>query len=270
MQTNQMVRDLIAKINLMLGANVDFLAVLGREGKPKTMPIDKVYVVLSTDENAVAFFEDDDSECCKKTQLKIGIDFVVPSNVSAVKAYETAETILDKLSAEEAGKLVSYRLGEFKSDNDLKSMRIEGELNYVFTQCPAYGAGGDAVLPYTDFFCKSHVNDKVIHVTQEDKDRWSAPFTTGAYTGDGTEEQYIVLGFRPKFVLVYESNSAGWGTQDGKQCATTAFGFVAHTSMGISIQADGFTVKQGAKVVSRGVYVILNSAGQVYNYIAFK
>lgn len=270
MQTNQMVRNLITRINNMLGANGDFVAVLGREGKPKTMPIDKVYVVLSTDENAVAFFEDDNSECCKRTNLKIGIDFIVPSNVSAVKAYETAETILDKLSAAEAGKLTSYSLGEFKSDNDLKSMRIEGVLNYEFSQCPAYGEGGEALLPYTDFFCKSHVNDKVVHVTQEDKDLWSELFVTGTYTGDGADEQFVALTFKPKFVLVYESNAAVWGTQNGMQCSTVAFGFASHNSMGLQVNNNGFTVKQGSKAVSMGVYVMLNSAGKTYNYIAFR
>lgn len=270
MQTNQLVRDLIEKINYMTGANVDFVAVLGREGKPKKMPIDKVYVVLSTDENAVVFFENDNSECCKKTRLKIGIDFVVPSNVSAVKAYETAETILDNLSATQAGRLLSYSLGEFKSDNDLKSMRIEGELFYEFTQCPAYGEGGNAILPYTDFFCKSHVNDSVSHVTQKDKDLWNEPFVTGSYTGDGAESQFIPLSFKPKFVLVYESNAAVWGTQGSNQCSTVAFGFSSHNSMGLQVNNNGFTVKQGSKVVSRGIYVVLNTAGKTFNYIAFK
>lgn len=270
MQTNEILYEIIDKINAMYGSYADFAAVFGYEHKPDIMPIDKMYVVLTADENGITFFEDDNSECCKKTTVKVGIDFIVPNNVLTSTAFTRAETILDNLTTQYAGTLTEYKLGGMTADKDLKAGRIHGVMTFVYNQCPAYGVGGAAIIPYADFLCKTHVKDTAAHLSENEKSYLSQPFVTGSYNGDGMQEQTVIIGFRPKFVFVFESGAAGTYESEGRKCTSFSAAIRNRAMRGISISENGFTVKSGETVVSHSVYVLLNQDGHVYNYIAFK
>lgn len=270
MQTNEIVRDLIEKINACEGAGEKFLAVYAHEYKPEKLPIDKIYIAFETSQNTIGFFEDDSKECCKRTKVTVKSDFISPPNKEISACYCLAEDLMDILTMQYAGKLSSYTIGKAAADNDLKAFRIPCLVELVYEQCPAYNDEGTAIKPFADFFCKTHVNDSVIHLTSDEKEYINAPFVTGMYGGNGEERQEFELGFRPKFVLVFGSGSSGIGITDGVYTAYFGFALRNRATKGIEITQNGFAVMVGSLVISKNVYTNLNSYAQTYNYIAFK
>ena len=90
------------------------------------------------------------------------------------------------------------------------------------------------------------------------------PYVVGTYVGTGEHDRHIVLGFRPRFVLVgapAERDSGGSG-MDGYGGFTCGGALPNH----LKITADGFIVN--APSVSN--WPKLNDMGFTYDYIAFR
>lgn len=270
MQTNEIVRDLIEKINSQEGAGTRFLAVYAHEYKVRDLPIDKAYIAFLTDENKIGFFENNAKECCKRTTVSVRCDFIFPKNGQISQCYALAEGLLDALSVSYAGKLSEYKISKAVADNDLKSFRLPCVMKLVYEQCPAQTGEGAVIKPFADFFCKSHVNDKTSHLTSEEKQYINSPFVVGHYGGTGEQRLELELGFRPKLLFVFASGSSGIGKSADD--LTAYFGFAAsnRATKGLEITQNGFAVEIGDDIVSKGVYSSLNYFGITYNYAAFK
>lgn len=270
MQTNEMVREMISRINSFEGAGKSFQAIVAHEFRPSVLPIDKVYISFSTNENSVSFFENENKDCCRKTRVEIRADFICPTVMSISQTYTLAETVLDDLTIEYAGKMDTYKIGKADVDSDLKALRLPCVITFVFEQCPAYNPEGSSIKPFADFYCKTHVDDSIIHLTDEEKKYINAPFVVGTYGGTGEENQFIDLFFRPKFVVVFATGSAGIGKDGDTFNCYFAFALRGKATKGIQITENGFKVTQSETTVSKGVHPLLNYFGQTYNYIAFK
>ncbi len=270
MQTNELIKELIDKINAFSSLDTDVKAVEAYNAKPEELPISDIYITFCTSENEVSFFEDENEECCKRTNVEIKADFVASPVTPTEEIYTVAETLMDYLILQYAGKMKEYNIGTIKSDNDLKALRVPCKLSFVYEQCPAYAPEGTAIKPYADFLCKTHVKDTTVHFTNEEKQYCMEPFIFGSYIGDGAAESNIYLGFRPKFVLIFGSGTAGLGFMEDRIEAYFGFALRTRSTKGITITPDGFKVNYGDSVVSRKSYPRLNDFAQTYNYIAFK
>lgn len=270
MQTNELVKELIDKINAYSSLDTQVKAVEAYNAKPETLPISEIFITFCTSENEVSFFEDENEECCKRTNVEIKADFIASPVTSTEEIYASAETLMDYLILQYAGRMKEYNIGTITTDNDLKALRLPCRLSFVYEQCPAYSVDGVAIKPYADFLCKTHVKDTTIHVSQEEKEYLNEPFVSGMYVGDGASETNIYLGFRPQFVLVFGSGTAGLGFMEDRIEAYFAFALRTRSTKGIAITSDGFKINYGESVVSRGSYPRLNDFAQSYNYIAFK
>lgn len=270
MQTNELVKELIDKINSYSSLEGEVKAVEAYNAKPEQLPISDIYITFCTNENEVTFFEDDNEECCKRTTVEIKADFITSPVAATSETYAAAETLMDYLILQYAGKMKDYTIGSIKADNELKALRLPCKLTFVYEQCPAYSTDGAAIRPYADFLCKTHVNDTAVHVSQEEKDYWLEPFVFGTYVGDGDPENYIYIGFKPRFVLVFGSGTAGVSLVNNKLEAYFAFAHRTKSTKGLTITGDGFKVNYGDTVVSKQTYPRLNDFAQTYNYIAFK
>lgn len=101
----------------------------------------------------------------------------------------------------------------------------------------------------------------------------SGGIVCGTYTGDNASSQSILLGFRPKAVLVFRSDgqvsATGWNVSqwnrcgglalDGNPCAIESQNIVETTDTGFLVFSHGST-----PVVST------NEAKSTYYYIAFR
>ena len=94
----------------------------------------------------------------------------------------------------------------------------------------------------------SHVQDSSLHVTAEEKERWSKGegLKLTKYVGDGTNRRSISLGYRPEFAFVF---GIGMGlTQFQKTSAemqiTSAVLTQEGSTMYATLTADGIEVRQ--------------------------
>ncbi len=270
MQTNEIIKELIDKVNSYGEYEGQVNAVEAYNTKPENLPVSELYVSFCTNENEVTFFEDENEECCKRTTVQMKCDFLASTTKDSTEILKMAETIMDYLINQYAGKMKEYKIGAYAYDKDLRAMRLPCRLEFVYEQCPAYGKDSAVIKPFADFLCKTHVNDESVHVSPKEKDYWLEPFVFGTYVGDGEEENSVLLGFRPKFVLLFASGSAGVSIDGEKVISYFAFALKTKATKGIQLTADGFKVTQGVTVVAKKTYPHLNDFAQTYNYIAFK
>ena len=102
-------------------------------------------------------------------------------------------------------------------------------------------------------------------------------FATGSYTGDGATSLAVAIGFKPKYVKVWQRvtgngiNIGVYETVDVVMDDNASGGAIEHISDGghqfktnaiISLDADGFTVDDG------GSDLHPNKNTSVYNYMA--
>ena len=90
------------------------------------------------------------------------------------------------------------------------------------------------------------------------------PYVIGKYTGDGAASQHIIVGFRPRFVIVsgqYELESGVSGGVEIFFLATAGWNMPHH----LSITENGFTVFGTVNALPD-----LNRLDQAYDYIAFR
>jgi hypothetical protein len=116
--------------------------------------------------------------------------------------------------------------------------------------------------------CGSHINNAQIHITQDERSKWNAPFVTGKYNGSGQVERTISLGFTPAFVQVFAANKPT-GADSASDCYS-AMASAAVGSVGIQIVSGGITVQTGSVNAVGGYVPKLNAAGVEYAYIAYK
>lgn len=269
MQTNEIIQQLINKINAYYVDGESFEAVFAFDGRVSPVPINKTYIAFSTNETKVNFFEAQNSETCKRTCVTIAVDFYSSPKRRARDIYALCESIMDHLMVEYAGMMTDYRADELKIDDNLRLIRLPCRMSFTFEQCPAYSVGGDAILPFADFLCKTHVLDAASHLTSEEKEYLASPLVTGTYTGNGESSKAITLGFRPKAVLVFQSGSALFSDDSNGSRSLFAVAAGSKGSKGLSITDSGFSVTN-ANTTAYGVTAAVNSLAQTYAYAAWR
>jgi len=115
-----------------------------------------------------------------------------------------------------------------------------------------------------------HILDDDIHLSAAQQDKLNTPFTVSIYSGNGSAERTIQLGFTPQLAIVFKRGVIPAGWFDNKNTAnfaiaTNGYGF----STGVSITTSGVIVRQIAQNAD-GICVSLNESGAQYTVIAFK
>lgn len=270
MQTNQIVKALIDKINEDKGVLENYEAVYAFDEKKIELPIKKTYVSFSTNENTVSFFEDENKQCCQRTKVKIIAKLFAPPSEKTIDTYTLAELLLEHLLLTNEGIISGYSIGSVRVNDDLKAFELPCTIELLYELCPSYVQPGHPYLPFAEFMCKTHVDDSDIHVTAEEKDYWKAPFVTGTFVGDGEAQQDIIIGFKPKCLFVFGTGTACMGYENGEHSCYFAFSISGKSTKGVAVSDMGFTVKMTSTMTSKNVTAKLNISGQTYNYIAFK
>ena len=270
MQTNEIVKGLIKKINEDKGILENYEAVYAFDEKKIELPIKKTYVSFSTNENSIKFFEDENKQCCKRTRVEIKVNMFAPPTEKTIDTYTLAEVLLEHLLVTYEGTISGYTIGNIRVNDDLKAFELPCIIEMIYEQCPAYVQPGHAYLPFADFMCKTHVDDGDIHVTAEEKDYWKAPFVTGTFVGDGEQQLDIILGFKPKCLFVFGTGTTCMGFENNEHTCYFAFSISGKSTKGVVINDMGFSVKMTDTMTSKNVTAKMNVSGQTYNYIAFK
>lgn len=270
MQTNEIVKGLINKINEDKGVLENYEAVYAFDEKKIELPIKKTYVSFSTKENAIKYFEDENKACCKRTKVEIKANLFAPPSEKTIDTYTLAEVLLEHLLVNYEGTISGYTIGSIKVNEDLKAFELPCIIELLYEQCPSYVQPGHPYLPFADFMCKTHVDDKTSHLTAEEKAYINSPFVTGTFVGDGEAQLDIILGFKPRCLFVFGTGTTCMGFENEEHTCYFAFAINGKGTKGLTINTDGFSVKMTSTMTSKNVTAKMNVSGQTYNYIAFK
>ncbi|MBQ5968641.1 MAG: hypothetical protein IKN72_11825 [Clostridia bacterium] len=274
MTTAQLIRGIVNYINSsLIDDPSDCEAILSFDDRTVPAPLDKYYFAFLIGSDHVSVENVGTDECCQLIKMDVSMNCYAPPGESAIAVCAYAENILEGVNARYAGMMSGYTIGQAVIDSYLKALKIPCEMHFQFEQCPAFNITDSILRPFADFFCKTHVTDGSVHLTQAERDRISVPIVTGTYTGLGPyNDVQIQLDFAPKFVAVFPEDAAAvaWDSVNSTTKCSFDFTWPGSTNHCLHITAGGFTVHQNTTVPQNSSTRTLNEYGVTYAYVAVK
>ena len=165
----------------------------------------------------------------------------------------------DNLAIDEACKALEQSVAQARSDLGEQFAQLSGNVS----QNQQTLSGNIA----------THIQDMVTHITAAERQSWnSGAIVMGTYTGTDTIDRKITLGYKPRFGLVFAANQPFVDYNGGSQYlfANMALMCEAGSSGGVTLQNDGFTVKNNPLASPLGFGYRLNLSGVSYVYVVWK
>lgn len=273
MKTNTLVRGIVELVNENILEEDDYCeALLSFDDRIVPAPLTKIYLAFLVGKDNVSLFTDETNKCCQKTQITISMNCYAPPGESAIHVCALAERVLDKLNTEYGGIMNGYEIGEAVIDDYLKALKIPCKMFFIYEQCPAFDSSENAILPFADFLCKTHVYDSSVHLSSVEREKISEPFVTGYYIGLGSaSDNIITLNFKPKALFIFPANDSmvSSGSASSLLCYSDIV-IPGSADSFVSLTNSGFTVKASGSIPSGVSVRVLNENGKRYNYIAFR
>ncbi len=268
MLTTTLVDEIVDKINGYGVTALYVTAIRGFSKSPGAIPISKITFSVTTEENKTTYFENDEAQLCVRNDIRIRLSVFAPTNRNGEQINSFAELVLDYLADIYIENLKGYEIGDLTYDDDVNAIYLPCYMDFSYTSC-ALEQDTDGNIPET-FFCKSHVNNSLIHLSEEQKEYLDSPCVIGTYTGDGNADgKDINLGFRPKAVIIYRNtyHIASYNKENGTSNCYLGVSIGSTYTRGLMILDKGFRVKT---TVTSSATTHLNDSGGVYGYIAFR
>lgn len=271
MITNPLIEEIITLVNGELLVALFAKAVRGFNREELVIPVNTIIASFVPAENkSVYSFDDETATTCLKTDLTLRMNVYAHSSRKAKQANAIAEVICDFLSEYYIDTLSDFKIGDMKYDDKANSIVIPCFIHFTYITCPLEETDGFGKKIPESFFCKSHVNNTDLHLTEADRAFLSEPVVIGSYTGNGGDTaQDINLGFQPRAVIVYGNthHAANYSTSDGLSHCYFSFATGSASLRGLSILDNGFRVRT---LKTTNAVTHLNDNGSAYTYIAFR
>ena len=267
--TSEIIDTMIGEINEELIPE-NCVAIRGFDTKDLPIPLKKTYLSFVPEKNTVSYFSDEFDDFCQRNEATIRMTCYSPLISLASETHVLLEQVLTFLNEKYITEISGYTIGETEYDNEVKAFKIICKIFYEREFCPAIGSENESITTPHNFFCKTHVTDKNIHVTKAEHEKYNEPFVTGTYTGHGYDiEKVITLGFRPKLLFIFRQGYPPVVFDSSilflrNYCG---FSFGGKSSKNVYLSDTGFYVldKQTSQNETR-----LTEDGIVYAYVAFK
>ena len=155
---------------------------------------------------------------------------------------------------------------DFVQDNQILDSAIS-----ALQQSGGSGPGGTGADPRLDI----HMADQQIHLSQADRQALGAvePPVIGSYTGDGHLVRAVILGFRPRFGILFADNRPIVEPSSNGLFQTALAGILTNTggTAGLEAQTTGFRAHQAETGTVPGTnYLGMNRNGVRYVYIMWR
>lgn len=246
----------------------------------KAIPLKKAIVAIGLKEVRITdSFVDDGTgvfvkqEFCRSADLIINLAIHVPFSYGGAACHDVFTDVVDCLTFASDLNIIESGCGNVTADRDTDAFVLDGFISISSDFCPAISSD----LNFKSFenhelFCGSHIMNDEIHVTPEDKDLWTNPFETDYYSGNGASERSINLGFRPRFVFVFEAGAppAVTNSSTGYTSAYTGYANRDEGTIGVTITEKGFRVETGESNRLGNAVPYLNRSGHSYGYFVIK
>ena len=274
MTTSNLVRGIVRLINEQVLDNTDTVeAVLSFDDRAVPQPLTKIYFAFLIGQDRVTLLEDETRSACQLTKLTISMNCYAPPGENAIEIAAQAEAVLERVNEHYSGIMQGYEIGTAALDDYLKALKIPCSMFFRFEQCPAFEMTDSVILPFADFFCKTHVLDRSVHLSVAERERLNEPFVTGSYIGLGPYNPVTVsLSFAPRLVLVFAADApfAETDTVHNTLLWRAAASAAGQADSALTLLQTGFRVTQPETIPFDTAVRSLNEANRSYCYAAFR
>lgn len=120
----------------------------------------------------------------------------------------------------------------------------------------------------------NHTSNSVIHITDDERNKWNKPFALTSYVGDGKTNQAVALnvGFNPSFCIVMSANITPSVVDIANSVDYNYFGIatIGGSMAGLQINGSTLTVTSSAIAIAKYEMRSYNEIGRNYLVIAFR
>ncbi len=233
--------------------------------------IESMEIVDSFEENDEGVLVE--NEYCRQARIKLRLSIHAPYSLGGEACHDAFTDIIDCLTFASGLDILTSGCDGIVSDRDTDAFVLSAWATVNANLCPA--ATTSVKFPSfinKDLLCGSHISDKNLHLSDEQRGYLSEPFVAGSYFGTGSSSRSISLGFEPSVVLVvakeypfiYSNHVAS------ENHAYAALGLRSGSSLGIELTKSGFKVFNSESDPVRATYPALNEAGTTFFYLAFR
>ncbi len=213
-------------------------------------------------------------EYCRQADIHIVLGIHVPDALGGSTCHEVFSTIVDYLTFSSDLNIISSTCEHVTSDRNTESLVMNADIHIGAEFCPADETGLNfQSFASKTFFCKHHMDDMSLHISDDERESWNSPCVIGSYIGSGLATRSINLGFEPKFVFAFALGYSPFGVDFEKQEGQIYFGYSVsdlHGSTCVECTSNGFRVHNGSSYEVDNVTPILNEIGYTYFYFAVK
>ncbi|MBQ8502683.1 MAG: hypothetical protein IJ491_00195 [Clostridia bacterium] len=168
-ETYPILEKIVSCINEDLGLEAFCKAIKAYDNKSLPIPIQSTYFTVAAEENKSAFFENDSSELCENNTITIRINCFAPLRRIPYMSHGFAEIVMDYLCDEFAPNVVSCSIGNTEYDSEVKAFKISCFLTLRYELCAGENSGNSDLATASGLFCKSHLTNESIHLSEEDR-----------------------------------------------------------------------------------------------------
>ncbi|MDR1409852.1 MAG: hypothetical protein LBJ12_06265 [Oscillospiraceae bacterium] len=249
----------------------------------KAVPLRQAIVAVGLENAAITdkFVANDNGileqqEYCRTAKLRIRLGIHAPYSLGGEYCHSVFTKVTDCLTFGSDLEITQSAAGRITSDRDTDAFVLDCYFDVTADFCPAESS--DLTFPSfisKDLLCGSHISNNDIHFSGTEKQKFTQPFVTGAYTGTDAATRSVTLGFAPRLVIVFAQDFPPTAAASGTTSQASYWGIAAASAaaiktQGILLTATGFQVMSAGTQTIRNVLARLNEAGLGYGYIAWR
>ncbi len=243
----------------------------------KEVPLRRAIVAVGIEDMKIVdkFVANDDGvlerqEYCRTANINARLSICVPYSYGGTACHRIFTDIIDELIFNSDLNITESSCDEIQSDRDTSALVLNGNFVISADFCPAETTDAN-YFSFLDkqLFCSRHITDTDIHVSPQEKERWTESFKQSSYFGNGSTSRTVTVGFAPKAVIVFcpDYPPCEIDFANGKNHVYYGCASAGYSTLGVSLTSNGFRV---AKQYNGSSITELNETGYTYAYIAFK
>ena len=110
------------------------MAIRAFDTKGLPVPINETYFSFSCQENSTFFSEDEENGRVRENKITVKMSCFSPLKNPAYSAHNLTEKVISAICNEFIDSITGFTIGETQYDDDVKSYKIIGRINFSFSE----------------------------------------------------------------------------------------------------------------------------------------
>lgn len=110
------------------------IAIRAYDTKGLPVPINETYFSFSCQENSLSFSDDGENGRVQENKITVKMTCFSPLKKSAYSAHNLTEKVISAICNEFIDSITGFTIGETQYDDDVKSYKIIGRINFSFSE----------------------------------------------------------------------------------------------------------------------------------------